>query len=257
VGCNLGVGYELLIVKLSIEKRRLMIWGEAVGILRSDQDRDKLLDEPVTHKLIERILTNIQRLFHDADALRSKYGLEKASSKPPISTTTIDRSVICQSPFENSPFAQFQERVSSFHQRAGLMTKTRWAIRNNGKFIKLINNLKDLLDGLHQITTSPETSIMKGFLIRQEVEFISDLRTLNIIEESCSDKDWKSCASAASSYLANVTSINVPRRKYIHEWMESGQGSSRISGSESRSRYDPIRHDRSASPASIYYPLRW
>ncbi|KAE9368174.1 hypothetical protein N431DRAFT_560685 [Stipitochalara longipes BDJ] len=199
VGCNLGLDYELLIVKLSIEKRRLMIWGEAVGILRPDQDRDKLLDEAETQELIDRILTNIQQLFHDADALRSKYGLEKASDKQPIPTTTIDGSVICHSLFENSPFAQFQKRVSSFHERAGLITKTRWAIHDNSKFVKLIDNLKDLLDGLYQITMSPGTSILKGLLIRREVELISDLRTLNIIEESCSDKDWKSCASATSS----------------------------------------------------------
>jgi hypothetical protein len=36
VGYNLGVDYGLLIVKLSIEKRRLMIWGKAIGILRLD-----------------------------------------------------------------------------------------------------------------------------------------------------------------------------------------------------------------------------
>jgi len=256
VGCNLGLDYELLIVKLSIEKRRLMIWGEAVGILRPDQDRDKLLDEPETYELIDRILTNIQKKFHDGDALRSKYGLEKASDKQPISTTTIDGSVICHSLFENSPFAQFHKRVSSFHERAGLITKTRWAIRDNNKFTKLIDNLKDLLDGLYQITTSPGTSILKGFLIRQEVEVISDLRTLNIIEESCLDNDWKSCASAASSYLANVTSIDIPKRKYIHEWMESHQGRPQIqvaTESASWSRYDSKSHNRSASPVSTYY----
>jgi hypothetical protein len=105
VGYNLGLDYELLIIKLSIEKRRLMIWGEAVGILRPDQDRDKLLDEPETHELIDRILTNIQKIFQDTDALRLKYGLEKASDKQPIKTTMIDRSVVCHSLLENSPFA--------------------------------------------------------------------------------------------------------------------------------------------------------
>lgn len=259
VGCNLGLDYELLIVKLSIEKRRLMIWGEAVGILRPDKDRDKLLDEPETRELIDRILSNVQKIFRDADTLQSKYGLEKASDRQPISTTTIDGSIICHSLFENSPFTQFQKRVSSFHERAGLITKTRWAIRDNTKFIKLIDNLKDLLDGLYQITISPGASILKGLLIRQEVEVISDLRTLNIIEESCSDKDWKSCASAASSYLANVTSIDIPKRKYVHEWMESHQGRPLITattGSASRSLYDSRSCKRSGSPISEYHEER-
>ncbi|PMD47922.1 hypothetical protein L207DRAFT_607572 [Hyaloscypha variabilis F] len=256
VGCNLGLDYELLIVRLSIEKRRLMIWGEAVGILRPDEDRDKLLDEQETHDLIDRILIHIQKLFHDADAMRSKYGLEKASEKPPIATTTIDGSVICQSLFENSPFAQFQKRVSNFHERAGLITRTRWAIRDNNKFIKLIDNLKDLLDGLYNITTTPRTSILRGLLIRQEVEVISDLRMLNTIEESCSDKDWKSCASAASSYLASVTSIDIPKSNYIHEWIENHKRLSQIeeeARSESWSRHESKSYDRSADPVPAYF----
>jgi Prion-inhibition and propagation len=102
VASNLGLDYEILLVKLSIEKRRLMIWGEAVGILRPDEDRDLLLDDPETRALVERILMNIQKLFHDADALRSKYGLEKASEKPAIQTATVEGSIVCTSLFENS-----------------------------------------------------------------------------------------------------------------------------------------------------------
>jgi Prion-inhibition and propagation len=40
VACKLGLDYELLTVKLSIEERRFEIWGEAVGVLRPDQDHD-------------------------------------------------------------------------------------------------------------------------------------------------------------------------------------------------------------------------
>jgi len=157
---------------------------------------------------------------------------------------------------ENSPFAQFQKRVSSFHERAGLITETRWAIRDNSKFIKLIDNLKSLLDGLYQITTSPGTNILKGFLIRQEVEVISGLRMLNISEKSCSDKDWKGYASAASSYLANLTFIDTPKRKHIHEWMESNHGHPQIqvaTRSESSSHYYSKSYNRSTSPLSKYY----
>lgn len=258
VGRNLGLDYELLIVKLSIEKRRLMIWGEAVGILRPDQDRDQLLDEPETHQLVERILMNIQKIFHDANALQSKYGLEKASDEQAIPTVAIEGSVICSSLFENSPLAQFQKRVSGFHQKAGLMTKTRWAICDNSKFVRLITNLKDLLDGLHEITTSVRTSILKGHLIRQETESIADLRTLKIIEECCSDADWKSCASAASSYLNSIASIDFRKRNYIHEWMESDQEhelSPQIQlETELESwtqRHDSRPHERAASPVLI------
>jgi hypothetical protein len=203
---------------------------------------------------------NIQKMFHDADALRLKYGLEKVSGKPAFPTVSIEGSVTCSALFENSPLAQFQKRVSGFHQKAGLMTKTRWAIRDNSKFTRLIMNLKDLLDGLHQITTSARTSILKGHLIRQEAESIPDLRTLKIIEESCSDADWKSCASAASSYFNSIPSINFRKREYIHEWMESDQDSEVSSQIQLATepewriqRYGFGPHKRAATPVSQYY----
>jgi Prion-inhibition and propagation len=257
VASNLGLDYEILLVKLSIEKRRLMIWGEAVGILRPDEDRDLLLDDAETHALVERILMNIQKLFHDADALRSKYGLEKASQKPVIRAATVEGSMICNSQFENSSFVQFQKRVSGYHQKAGLMSKTRWAIRDNGKFIRLITNLKDLLDGLDQITTSARTSILKGCLVRQETESIQDLRTLKIIEDTCLDADWKSCASAASEYLNTPGSMHPAKRKYIHEWIEIDQNQKAsppmqvITRPESWTHpHDSRSQERDASPAS-------
>ncbi|ERF70978.1 hypothetical protein EPUS_09083 [Endocarpon pusillum Z07020] len=260
VASNLGTDYEILLVKLSIEKRRLMIWGEAVGILRPDEDRDLLLDDPETHALVERVLMNIQKLFHDADALRSKYGLEKASEKPAIQTATVEGSIICTSVFENSSFVQFQKRVSGYHQKAGLMSKTRWAIRDNGKFSKLITNLKDLVDGLDQITTSARTSILKGRLVRQETESIPDLRTLKIIEENCSDADWKSYASAASEYLNTLGSMHPSKRKYIHEWMEIDQDQQTSSAMQATTRPESWRRpddsrpqEQEASPVSSPY----
>jgi ribosomal protein S16 len=80
IGRKTSVYYKILVVKLSLEKRRLMVWSEAVGILRPDQDRDLLLDDLETRILVERILSSVQRLFDETQNLKSKYGLEKASS---------------------------------------------------------------------------------------------------------------------------------------------------------------------------------
>lgn len=222
VSRNLGVDYEILIVKLSIEKRRLMIWGEAVGVLRPDQDRDQFLDEPETHALIKRILVNIQKMFHDAEAMRGVYGLEKAKAleRGVGEGGLVEGSVICTPLFAGSPVVQFQRRVAGFQQRAGLISRTRWTIRDNGKFARLIANLKDLLDGLNSITpSSARTSILKGGLIREETDSIPDLRTLKIIEETCEDADWRSSASAASAGLNSVVDVSSSKRAYIHDWM--------------------------------------
>lgn len=219
VGRNLGPESELLVVKLSIEKRRLMIWGESVGILRPDSDRDPFLDESATRELVEQILGNIQRLFLEAESLRSKYGLEAVSSKPESSGATVDGSIACSNSFENSPIVQFQTKLSNHHSKLGFRAKTKWAIRDSKKFTALIQNLKDLSDGLSNITTSTSTVVLRGQLIRQETESISDLRTLKVIENTCSDIDWRSSASAASEYLGNMNRLTDARRGEISEWV--------------------------------------
>jgi hypothetical protein len=223
VGKNIGGDYELLIVRLSIEKRRLMIWGEAVGILRPDANRDSLLDEPETRKLVEQILENIHKLFGEADTLKSKYGLDTVSKRQDDPNNAIEGSVICSAAFKSSPIVQFQTRLFDYHGKAGLRAMTRWAIRDSKKFAALIQNLKDLLDGLSQITTSSQTVVLKGQLIRQETESIPDLRTLQIIESTCSDTDWKTSASAASSYLTILNHMTSTKRADIYEWMDIDQ----------------------------------
>ncbi|RYN45548.1 hypothetical protein AA0114_g8966 [Alternaria tenuissima] len=103
IGRKTSVDYEIMVVKLSIEKRRLMIWGEAVGILRPDQDRDPLLDDLETRKLVERILSNVQRLFDETQNLKSKYGLEKTSSTQNSPKAIVQGSAVCSLSFESSP----------------------------------------------------------------------------------------------------------------------------------------------------------
>ena len=218
-GRNLGADYELLLVKLSIEKRRLMIWGEAAGVLRPDQDRDPLLDDPKTYELVERILMNVQKLFGDADALRSKYGLESASPGE-ASNTTTNGSSTCLPMFESSPFVQFQRRLTTFQRKAGLLTKTKWVIRDSSKFAEMIEHLRDLHDGLGHIATAPRTAMLKDDLVRREMQSIPDLATLKIIEETCSEADWKSSASAASVYLQTASYVAPAKRTYIDEWMD-------------------------------------
>ncbi|KAF2192374.1 hypothetical protein K469DRAFT_310524 [Zopfia rhizophila CBS 207.26] len=132
----------------------------------------------------------------------------------------IEGSVICSPWFESSPLVQFQTRFSEYRKKAGLANRTRWAIRDSKKFTGLVQDLKDLLDGLGQITVSPRTTILKGELIRQETQSIPNLNILNIIESTCSDADWKNSASVASIYLNEQNRLTSAKRKAIHEWMD-------------------------------------
>lgn len=163
----------------------------------------------------------------------------------------VEGSVVCAPLFARSPVAQFQRRVAGFQQRAGLISRTKWAIRDNGKFAGLIANLKDLLDGLNSITPSVRTSILKSDLVRQEAESIPDLRTLKIIEETCSDSDWKSSASAVSVGLNSVVNVSSTKRAYIHDWMERDQRPGASLGSLSATEISRSRSQESPGESYI------
>ncbi len=248
VGKNLAPDFELLIVKLSIEKRRLMIWGEALGVLRPDEKRDSLLDEPDTRQLVERILGNIQRLFTEAAALKADYGLDTVSSS---AGQAVQGSVVCLEAFEISPIVKFQTQFSRARGKTGLKAKTCWAIRDSKKFITMVQHLKDLIDGLSDITTSSQTTIQRSQLIRQETDLIPDLQTLEVIESTCSDAEWRRSASASSAYLNSLATSHGARRTEIHAWM----GSSSIDAakrpmfaSSSKTCHDAVQAARSRLP---------
>jgi hypothetical protein len=65
---------EVVLLKLDIEKTRLLIWGENVGIFSATHRNQQLLDERVA-ELIKRVLQQIQDLLIDADKLRTSYGV--------------------------------------------------------------------------------------------------------------------------------------------------------------------------------------
>ena len=69
--------FDLLLVKLDVEKVRLIAWGDAVGLLGpgSEERVSRIRDIPV----VERSLREIKALLDDAQRLREKYGLIKQS----------------------------------------------------------------------------------------------------------------------------------------------------------------------------------
>ncbi|KAK0710195.1 prion-inhibition and propagation-domain-containing protein [Lasiosphaeria miniovina] len=70
---------EVVLLKLDIEKARLLIWGENFGILSPDHGNPRLLDERVAG-VIKATLSRIQELLTDLDELRASYGAQTLDS---------------------------------------------------------------------------------------------------------------------------------------------------------------------------------
>ena len=76
---NLGQDYELLNIKLDIEKTLLLQWAFRVG-LHSESQYDTRLDQPNVERAISGVLSGIVLLLSDSQKLQSRYGLQETET---------------------------------------------------------------------------------------------------------------------------------------------------------------------------------
>ncbi|MCJ1229636.1 hypothetical protein MMC12_006305 [Toensbergia leucococca] len=217
---NHGRDFELLATKLEVEKTRLLIWGDVVGILHSSSHkRDPNLDSPHVTKVIERILNCIYCLFTDSESLLSRYGLEQTTEddERPESKALINYQM---SVFKSS-YQQFQARTSRAQQRNSVRAKARWAIHDRSRFSILINDLKQFIDGLKDITESPTNNRRQREFVTTEIRSLSSLKEVKLIQEATKDihDDW----SDATSQIIEASIMGYEDGQHIIEWMSTAE----------------------------------
>ena len=67
---------KVLSIKLDLEKTRLLIRGNAVGIVDDADGSSSQIGDVCKRKLVERCLESIRSLLTDTDKLREIYGLQ-------------------------------------------------------------------------------------------------------------------------------------------------------------------------------------
>ena len=113
-GQNYGMDSEIARVKLEVERVRLLMWGQAVGLssVRLPEEgvtslgpcHPRLGRSEVTDAVM-RILGCIHHLFKDTDALQRRYGLQRTSERSSASA------VLDISPENNASSATILESV--------------------------------------------------------------------------------------------------------------------------------------------------
>lgn len=70
--------YEVLRVKLEVERIRLLVWGEAVGLSEVERGKpspDARLNREDVRTVVLRLLGCIQHVFEHSERLQDRYGL--------------------------------------------------------------------------------------------------------------------------------------------------------------------------------------
>jgi hypothetical protein len=192
---------EILLVKLDIQKARLLSWGNSVGIVRAlDDGRSAILeDEPVV-QVIKRSLGSIHVLLTDSQQLRDRYDMREV---PESSNITTLRYMELVSPTSMTIFrrsyTRLCNRIITNNSRVPSSNRVIWAIQDREKFGSLVNDLRDLVDGL--VTLLPPVVQSVGNRIIEDDIASLKMSNLRLFVEACQGEEvyqaWSGVASEA------------------------------------------------------------
>ncbi|KAK5047089.1 hypothetical protein LTR84_007032 [Exophiala bonariae] len=193
-GKYLGKDYDLLETKFSNQRLRLRAWGQACGLMDSeDHDYDSRLDEAELRSSIERTLNHIMITLQNEELLTRRYGLKECSATgnrlllPDHAIGPISRMHLNATLWKDK-FREFKSRLDKTQEQAPLTAKARWAIGDKKKFAELVQDLRELIDDLERLTTFAGYSDIlrrQREIISQDVASIIDVETLTSMEEAC------------------------------------------------------------------------
>ncbi|KAL9630209.1 MAG: hypothetical protein Q9204_004834 [Flavoplaca sp. TL-2023a] len=221
-----GRDLELLTTKFAIEKVRLLIWGESVGILSSTTTTTTTtskVESPHVRPIVEQILNCIRMLFEDTNALTARYGLrptdDVASSSLALTGPSDSTQHVALSLRLKASYIRFKSRVDQTQQQTSTTKKTKWAIRDRQKFTSFVEDIHQFINGLEAITDSIDMATKRAVLIREELSTVEDPEDLKLITEACADgnQQWSDAASEALG--SSVCGESNYQR--IREWMSA------------------------------------
>jgi hypothetical protein len=170
---------NILHARLQIEKVRLWWWGQVLGLHKREKAPKGLLNVPAIRAAVENNLEVICQIFDDEKELIARYGLRQAESENENRGTVAVRDDIGPAARLR---ASFGIKSSCYSQEISLKLRARWAIHDKTKFVLLVQDLKALIDGLHDVT--PASKPTSRLLVKREIESIQDCEALELLQEA-------------------------------------------------------------------------
>ena len=178
-------------MKLEYQQERLLVWGDLAGVCSEKQDSERIIAESERKRqdLTKRCLESIHQLLKDTENLKTKYG---------VRAYTATNDTTPHSGISANALKRFRLRLGRQSPGCSVLDKTRWAIHDASKFEKLIDDIRDLIDGLTtKVPVSPELQEQK---VQDDIaSMVDDIQSLHLFQEACKNDypKWWTAASAA------------------------------------------------------------
>ncbi|RPA80486.1 hypothetical protein BJ508DRAFT_130023 [Ascobolus immersus RN42] len=215
---NFPNSIQILLVKLDIEKTRLLAWGEKTGIFEENIHHHSL-DNADSLQLFERILKSVQMLLTDAQALRSQYGVQSEEStqklsSPPAALLSSGSMQLLKRSRERFFIRNASRLLGSLGSQSevGMGRRTLWAIHDERRFEGLLVHLRELIDGLYELPELLRIKEASDIAMVTEIALIPDISTLRLVEEA-SEASYPLLSKAASDAIEASEHGTVNDRK--------------------------------------------
>lgn len=211
-GRRFGYEYEVIRVKLEVERVRLLTWGEEVGLANvreGEPHPDGIIDTRLSREEIRdtalRLLGCIQRLFNDTAALQRKYGMRMAPDSDedhfPIPLASNDGGQFILGPVFRRAYASLQKSSRNHQRNTPLKRKVTWAIGDKTKFLALITEIKGFNDSL--VSLFPDVTSRTNRMLQEDIDTSEEIRSLQLLQQATSD-DHEEISETASLRLNNL-----------------------------------------------------
>lgn len=225
---NQDTDVQRSILRLNIEKCRLWVWGETMGLtVPQISGQTHRLESSQFYGLVCDTLQAILDTFRDTQKMKDQYGCKKTPTVHDRKRSLPQTS--CSDPVKNlaATFSDFNIAETTVSKAsnlalqtrwAKLTTQTRWVIHDRRKFSDLIKEAKTLIDGLQEITKPLSTVARQEGVMRYGIQQVTDVDTLQLVAD-VSQKDYPDMSDAAFIKV-DVLTIATNQRVAIEAWAD-------------------------------------
>ena len=187
-----GRDFEILSTKLDVEKALLLQWVDRTRLLQPRYDRR--LDDPKTQRAISQVVSSIKLLLGDSQNLQHKYGVREERSVQ--ASTNIFSLGARRMPAFTREIGKLDQLLQEFesmdlrirgHNKAPVTLRARWAITDKDRFSELLQELSYFVSRLHSLV--PDTTNTTIGMIEQDVNALSNQKTIRLLSEGTSERD--------------------------------------------------------------------
>ncbi|KFY19217.1 hypothetical protein V493_08076 [Pseudogymnoascus sp. VKM F-4281 (FW-2241)] len=186
-----GMDYELLCVKLEVERVRLLCWGDAVGLNNASSPSrtpDPRFNRVEVRTTVIRLLGAMQQVFENSDRLQEVYGLRPYSGGEPAGGNEIQISqsqLILGGVFKRA-YQNLRKMAQERQRGTVLARKTLWAVHDRKKFAELVVEIRGFNDSLASLF--PDAKVIAAEEMRVEIDESVQVDQLRLLQDATIDE---------------------------------------------------------------------